>query len=129
MEVADQCRFGSKADVTVLNVDVRFTPESGHRSAVWKCPFWATNRHSATVAGGALMRVRRLGGAGDHSPARNLTAMAELEITARFGLVPLALFAFPLHGPVAPWDRAGEAMCRSRGHTFRRPRNSVTSPR
>jgi hypothetical protein len=23
-------RFGSKADVTVLNFDVRFTPESGH---------------------------------------------------------------------------------------------------
>jgi hypothetical protein len=24
-------RFGSKADVTLLNFDVRFTPESGHR--------------------------------------------------------------------------------------------------
>ena len=23
-------RFGSKADVTLLNFDVRFTPESGH---------------------------------------------------------------------------------------------------
>jgi hypothetical protein len=26
-------RFGSKADVTLLNLDVRFTPESGHGSA------------------------------------------------------------------------------------------------
>jgi hypothetical protein len=25
--------FGSKADVTLLNFDVRFTPESGHPSA------------------------------------------------------------------------------------------------
>jgi hypothetical protein len=24
-------RFGSKADVALLNFDVRFTPESGHR--------------------------------------------------------------------------------------------------
>jgi hypothetical protein len=28
----DVC-FGSKADVTLLNFDVRFTPESGHGSA------------------------------------------------------------------------------------------------
>jgi hypothetical protein len=26
----DNVRFGLKADVTVLNFDVRFTPESGH---------------------------------------------------------------------------------------------------
>ena len=33
--VAD-VRFGSKADVTLLNFDVRFTPESGHSlSAFW----------------------------------------------------------------------------------------------
>ena len=34
-------RFGSKADVTLLDFDVRFTPESGHRSARWQCPLWA----------------------------------------------------------------------------------------
>jgi hypothetical protein len=30
---AANVRFGSKADVTLLNLDVRFTPESGHGSA------------------------------------------------------------------------------------------------
>jgi hypothetical protein len=29
----DDVRFGSKADVTLLNFDVRFTPESGHSAA------------------------------------------------------------------------------------------------
>jgi hypothetical protein len=38
-------RFGSKADVTLLNVDVRFTPESGHRSAAWECPLCAKSGH------------------------------------------------------------------------------------
>ena len=39
---------GSKADVTLLNFDVRFTPESGHPSAQSKCPLWATSRQSAS---------------------------------------------------------------------------------
>jgi hypothetical protein len=36
-------RYGSKADVTLLNFDVRFTPESGHRGARFGCPLWANN--------------------------------------------------------------------------------------
>jgi hypothetical protein len=39
-------RFGSKADMTLLNFDVRFTPESGHPSTQSKCPLWANRRHS-----------------------------------------------------------------------------------
>jgi hypothetical protein len=39
-------RFGSKADVTLLNIDVRFAPESGHSSARSGCLLWAKNRHS-----------------------------------------------------------------------------------
>jgi hypothetical protein len=34
-------RFGSKADVTLLDFDVRFTPKSGHSSAQSRCPLWA----------------------------------------------------------------------------------------
>jgi hypothetical protein len=34
-------RSGSKADVTLLNFDVRFTPESGHRRATAECPLMA----------------------------------------------------------------------------------------
>jgi hypothetical protein len=30
----DDVRFGSKADVTLLNFDVCFTPESGHPGAI-----------------------------------------------------------------------------------------------
>ena len=33
--------LGSKADVTLLNFDVRFTPNSGHPSAQSQCPLWA----------------------------------------------------------------------------------------
>jgi hypothetical protein len=33
-------RFGSKADISVVVIDVRFTPESGHRSARRQCPLW-----------------------------------------------------------------------------------------
>src|SRR5437868_8964376 len=36
-------RFGSKADVTLVNFDVRFTPESRHRSARGQCPLWASS--------------------------------------------------------------------------------------
>ena len=35
--------FGSKADVTLLNFDVRFTPESGRCRARSGCPLWANN--------------------------------------------------------------------------------------
>jgi len=34
-------RLGSKADVTLLNFDVRFTPNSGHQTAVAECPLRA----------------------------------------------------------------------------------------
>jgi predicted amidohydrolase YtcJ len=34
-------RFGSKADVTLLNFDVRFTPESGHSPTRSRCLVWA----------------------------------------------------------------------------------------
>jgi hypothetical protein len=47
-------RFGSKADVTLLNFDVRFTPNSGHPSAQSKCPLWAKSRlmHRSEVVHG-----------------------------------------------------------------------------
>jgi hypothetical protein len=34
----------SKADVTLLNFDVRFTLNSGHPSTQSKCPLWAKSR-------------------------------------------------------------------------------------
>jgi hypothetical protein len=37
--------FGSKADVTLLNFDVRFTPESGHSPTRSGCLVWANSRH------------------------------------------------------------------------------------
>jgi hypothetical protein len=37
---------GSKADRTLLNFNVRFTPESGHHRARSAFPLWATSRHS-----------------------------------------------------------------------------------
>jgi hypothetical protein len=42
----DHVRFGSKADMTLLNFDVRFTPESGHPSTQSKCPLWAISGRS-----------------------------------------------------------------------------------
>jgi len=39
----DVC-FGSKADVTLLNFDVRFTPESGHSPTRSGCLLWAKSR-------------------------------------------------------------------------------------
>jgi hypothetical protein len=33
------------------NRDVRFTPESGHPSAQYKCPLWAKSGHSALRQG------------------------------------------------------------------------------
>jgi hypothetical protein len=45
-------RFGSKADMTLLNFDVRFTLESGHSIVVAGCPLWANN--------GLMHRSKRL---------------------------------------------------------------------
>jgi hypothetical protein len=35
---------GSKADVTLLNFDVCFTPESRHRLSALECPLWVISR-------------------------------------------------------------------------------------
>jgi hypothetical protein len=35
--------LGPKADVTLLNFDVRFTPESGHPMRHSECPLWANS--------------------------------------------------------------------------------------
>jgi coenzyme F420-reducing hydrogenase beta subunit len=34
-------RFGSKADMTLRNLDVRFTPKRGHRLSAVGCPLCA----------------------------------------------------------------------------------------
>jgi hypothetical protein len=39
--VAADVRSGSKADVTLLNFDVRFAPESGHSPTRSGCLLWA----------------------------------------------------------------------------------------
>ena len=39
--------FGSEADVTLSNFDVRFTPESGHSPTRSGCLLWAISRQSA----------------------------------------------------------------------------------
>jgi hypothetical protein len=38
-------RFGSKADFGLAPVDVRFTPESGHSAALFRCPLWVKSGH------------------------------------------------------------------------------------
>jgi hypothetical protein len=45
-------RFGSKADVTLLNFDVRFTPESGHSPTRSGCLLWAEADMPATFGSG-----------------------------------------------------------------------------
>jgi hypothetical protein len=60
-------RFGSKADVTLLNFDVRFTPESGHSLTRSGCLLWAIsglNRpglccRAVAVAAVAVSNLRR----------------------------------------------------------------------
>jgi hypothetical protein len=39
--VTAHVRFGSKADMTLLNFDVRFAPESRHCQATVGCLLWA----------------------------------------------------------------------------------------
>jgi len=46
---AGHVRYGSKADVTLLNFDVRFTPESGHPTAISSSPLWASSTSAAAV--------------------------------------------------------------------------------
>jgi hypothetical protein len=38
-------RFGSQADISLIPSDVRFTPESGHRLKVSRCPLCAMGGH------------------------------------------------------------------------------------
>jgi hypothetical protein len=35
-----RCRFGSKADIAAAPINVRFTPESGHRTTFTQLPRW-----------------------------------------------------------------------------------------
>jgi hypothetical protein len=41
-------RFGSKADIGLASIDVRFTPKSGHRLTEFECPLCATSGRRAT---------------------------------------------------------------------------------
>jgi hypothetical protein len=40
-------RFGSKADIEALLINVRFTPKSRHWNSVVECPLCAKSRQSA----------------------------------------------------------------------------------
>src|SRR6266550_1473491 len=42
-------RCGSQPDMTLLNFDVRFTPESGHSPTRSGCLLWAINGHSTRL--------------------------------------------------------------------------------
>src|SRR5215471_9701046 len=41
-------RFGSKADIAALPINVRFTPNSGHRNSIVRCLLCAKSRHYAS---------------------------------------------------------------------------------
>src|SRR5215468_4713510 len=45
--VARDFRFGSKADIAVRPIDVRFAPESRHQLSALGCPLCAKSGHSA----------------------------------------------------------------------------------
>jgi hypothetical protein len=68
--------FGSKADVTLLNFDVCFTPESGHCRARLGCPLCARTGHQEATAnalgGGTPRRVRLLHSLSTASRTRGL---------------------------------------------------------
>ncbi len=51
-------RFGSEADVTLLNYDVRFTPESGHSPTRSGCLLWAKSGHSQCKKTATFLAVR-----------------------------------------------------------------------
>jgi hypothetical protein len=44
-------RFGSKADIEVPPIDVRFTPKSGHWLSMSACPLCAESRHFILFSG------------------------------------------------------------------------------
>jgi hypothetical protein len=63
-------RFGSKADIGLALIDVRFTPKSGHRSVQLRCPLCAMcgrlrvgkeNLHVAALVGAAMCSAFRCG--------------------------------------------------------------------
>jgi hypothetical protein len=44
--VESDVRFGSKADIARCQIDVRFTPKSGHSISVSECPLCAKSGHN-----------------------------------------------------------------------------------
>jgi predicted transcriptional regulator len=52
-------RFGPKAQVRAFNIDVRFTPESGHSPARPACPLWAKRRLSAAQQNGSHRNLQQ----------------------------------------------------------------------
>src|SRR5271169_809467 len=44
-----QCLLGSLAEVKALNIDVRFTPNSGHYSDIAPCPLSAKSGHAESA--------------------------------------------------------------------------------
>src|SRR6516164_4836040 len=44
-------RYGSKADIGALPINVRFTPKSRHRNSVTECPLCAKSGHRNGLAG------------------------------------------------------------------------------
>jgi hypothetical protein len=56
-------RFGSKADVKLLNFDVRFAPESGHSPTRSGCLLWAKLRHMQCSK---YVLFNHVGGGGEH---------------------------------------------------------------
>ena len=87
-------RSGSKADVTLLNFDVRFTPESGHSSALSRCPFRART---------GLMHCSK--------PGYSITSSARA-ITEAGTVMPSALAVLRL---ILRWKRVGCSNGRSAG--------------
>jgi hypothetical protein len=51
-------RSGSKADVTPLNFDVRFTPNSGHSVAIFAHPLWAKLGHRRSGRSSYWVKVK-----------------------------------------------------------------------
>jgi hypothetical protein len=47
--VLDDVRFASKTDIASCNLDVRFTPKSGHCWATARCPLSANSGHSRSL--------------------------------------------------------------------------------
>jgi hypothetical protein len=50
-ETVMDVRFGSKADIELAPVDVRFTPESGHQLSALGCPLSARSRLASESPG------------------------------------------------------------------------------